>query len=199
MPECREVERVFVMDYLHLSYNPENDMECIKLFNVLDALLEEKSGPVVLSAAKLFYAFIKKLETNSSGILGDFMLKLSPQIIRFLKSHTNQEFQFSVMTFISDLCDEGFSKLFPLKNHLHFKQKDHDNCRKIKVQLLFRFCEMNIIDGLEKTSENDDILDYLLSQFSYQPSIDKELVSNTCQMASLCQEIIEKEKSRYGL
>ena len=173
-----------MMDYLHLFYNPENDMECIKFFNVLDALLEEKSGPVVLSAAKLFYAFIKKLETNSSGILGDFMLKLSPQVIRFLKSHTNQEFQFSVMIFISDLCDEGFSKLFPLKTHL---------------QLLFRFCEMNIIDGLEKTSENDDILDYVLSQFSYQPSIDKELVSYTCQMASLCQEIIEKEKSRYGL
>ena len=42
------------MDYLHL-YRPENDMDCIKVFNILDAYLDDKSAPVVLSSAKLFY------------------------------------------------------------------------------------------------------------------------------------------------
>ena len=77
------MERVFVMDYLH-RYSPDSDRACIEIFNILDAYLDDKSAPVVLSATKLFYAFIKKLRTNSQqGILKDFMSKISPQIIRF--------------------------------------------------------------------------------------------------------------------
>ena len=195
LPDCPEVERVFVMDYLHL-YNPEHDMGCIKMFNVLDSYLEERSAPVVLSAAKLFYLFIKKLKTNSKkNILKDFMSKISSQITRFLKGHTNQEFQFSVMTFLIDLCDEGFIELLALENVFHFKPKDHSNCRKLKAQILFRFCELNVLqNGSEKWKDANNIVDYLLSQLIYQTcDVLDDLVSYCCQIANLCQATFETD------
>ena len=187
LKDCPDVERVFVMDYLHL-YNPENDQACIMVFNVLDAYLDDKSAPVVLSASKLFYAFALKLKTSSSGILKDFILKISPQITRFLKGHTNHEFQFSVMHFLTELSDEAFVELIPITNHFHFKLKEHTDCKRLKCQLLFRFCELSLKTN-SQMSKNDGIIDYLLSQLPYQPSIRMELVSYICQISSLCKEL----------
>jgi len=184
------------MDYLHL-YNPENDNACIKVFNILDAYLEEKSAPVVLSAAKLFYTFIIKLKTNSQlGILKDFMLKISPQITRFLKGHTNQDFQYSVMNFLYELSNEAFLELMPLRNQFYFKLKDLTNCMKIKAKILFRFCELNIKNGSELGNAND-IIDYLLSQLPYQSSIRNELVSYLCQVSMMCKETSDTKTALY--
>ena len=184
---------MFVMDYLHL-YKPENDLACIKVFNVVDAFLEDKNAPVVLSAAKLFYAFVNYLTSDPSGILRDFMLKISPQITRFLKGHSNQDFQHSVMTFLSGLLDEAFEQLMPLINQFYFKPKDNTNSRKLKAQILFRFCKLNLksvsIGENDETKYNNAemIIDYLLSQLQYQTTIRDDLVSYVCQAAFLCKQ-----------
>ena len=187
------------MDYLHL-YHPEDDAACLTCFNILDTYLEDKSAPVILSAAKLFYALILKLTTNSKGILKDFILKISPQITRFLKGHANHEFQFSVMTFLTKLSDEGFMELMPIRNHFHFKPKDHTDCRRVKSQILFRFCELSMQND-SKENNDDDVVDYLLSQLPYQSSIRIELVSYICQISSLSKELSNNDAiiSRYNV
>ena len=182
-----------MMDYLHL-YKPENDNNCIKVFNVIDSFLEDKNAPVVLSAAKLFYAFINHLSSAPTGILRDFMLKISPQITRFLKGNSNQDFQHSVMIFLSGLSDEGFEQLTPLMNQFYFKPKDNINSKKLKAQILFRFCELKLKSGVvgdndEKKENNAGaIIDYLLSQLQYQTYIRDDLVSHVCQAAFLCKQ-----------
>ena len=155
-------------------------MACIKVFNVVDAFLDDKNAPVVLSASKLFYAFINHLQSDPRGILRDFMIKISPQISRFLKGHGNQEFQHSVMIFLSGLSDGAFEQLLPLLNQFYFKPKDNVKSKKLKAQILFRFYKLN----LKKSSINDAsvakgtnayaIIDYLLSQLQYQASIRDE-------------------------
>ena len=191
------------MDYLHL-FKPENDTACIKVFNVVDAFLDDKNAPVVLSASKLFYTFINHLKSDPRGILRDFMIKISPQISRFLKGHGNQEFQHSVIIFLSGLSDGALEQLLPLLNQFYFKPKDNVKSKKLKAQILFRFYKLN----LKKSSTNDAsvakgssacaIIDYLLSQLQYQASIRDELVSYLCQAASLSTENIENDE-RYDL
>ena len=179
-------------------------MACIKVFNVVDAFLDDKNAPVVLSASKLFYAFINHLKSDPSGILRDFMIKISPQIARFLKGHGNQDFQHSVMMFLTGLSDGAFEQLLPLLNQFYFKPKDNIKSRKLKSQILFRFYELN----LKKSSIDDNngakasnayvIVDYLLSQLQYQTSIRYELVSYLCQAASLSTENTENNE-RYDI
>ena len=187
MNDCLDVERVFVMDYLHL-YNPENDTVCLKMFNVLDIYLEDKSAPVILSAARLFYAIIAKMKGNSTVILKDFILRISPQITRFMKGHTNHEFQCSVMTFITELSDEGFIELVPIKDNFYFKPKDYIDCKRLKCQILFKFCELSIKNPDYGMLCNNDIVDYLLLKLSYQSSVSMELVSYICQISLLYKD-----------
>ena len=126
----------------------------------------------------------------------DFMLKISPQITRFLKGHTNQDFQYSVLTFLYELSNEAFLELMPLKPQFHFKLKDHINCMKLKAEILFRFCGLNIKNGTD-LGNDDDIVDYLLSQLPYQPSIRNELVSYLCQVSMLCKEASDTKTALY--
>ena len=179
-------------------------MACIKVFNIIDTFLDDKNAPVVLSASKLFYAFINHLTSDSSGILRDFIVKISPQITRFLKGNSNQEFQLSVMVFLSGLSDEAFDQLTPLLNQFYFKPKDNVKIRKLKAEVLFRFCKLelkkDLVSDNNKTNGNNAsvIIDYLLSQLQYQTSIRDKIVHHICQLAFLSTKSTSDDNCRMG-